>query len=93
MRRTNKLAVAASAGFAGGLALGLIVWSQQTKRSRRDLFSPRPWRRMAALGYLRGRPSAHHVRLLRDYIAWERHPGLRRRGQRILRRMEHSLER
>lgn len=90
MRRSH--AFAATAGFAGGLMLGLVVWSQQTKRSRRDLFSTRPWRRMAALGYLRGERSARNVRLLRDYIAWEPHPGLRRRGQVILRRMEQSLQ-
>ena len=89
MRRSN--AVAAVAGFVGGVALGMIVWSQQTERSRRDLFSTRPWRRMAALGYLRGQRSAQNVRLLRDYVAWERHPRLRRRGQRILHRMEKSL--
>jgi hypothetical protein len=91
MRRTNTLA--AVVGFGGGLIVGLIVWSQQTQRSRRELFSARPWRRMAALGYLRGQDSPHHVRLLRDYVAWERHPGLRRRGQLILRRMERSLDR
>lgn len=89
MRRSLK--TAATVGFAGGLALGLIVWSQQTQRSRRDLFSAQPWRRMAALGYLRGQRSARNVRLLRDYVAWERHPRLRRRGERILRRMEQSL--
>lgn len=89
MRRSN--AVAAVAGFVGGVALGMIVWSQQTERSRRDLFSAQPWRRMAALGYLRGQRSAHNVRLLRDYVAWERHPRLRRRGERILHRMEQSL--
>ncbi len=89
MRRSNV--VAASLGFAGGLALGLIVWSQQTERSRRDLFSLQPWRRLAALGYLRGQRSPQNVRLLRDYVAWERQPRLRRRGERILRRMEKSL--
>jgi hypothetical protein len=91
MRRSNGLAAAAAAGFSGGLLLGLIVWSQQTQRSRRDLFSMRPWRRMAALGYLRGQHSPRNVRLLRDYVEWEHHPGLRRRGQLILRRMERSL--
>jgi hypothetical protein len=91
MRRSNKVAAAAAAGFTSGLVLGLIVWSQQTQRSRRDLFSARPWRRMAALGYLRGQCSARNVRLLRDYVAWEHHPKLRRRGQLILRRMEKSL--
>ena len=47
---------------------------------------------MAALGHLRGQRSARNVRLLRDYVQWERHPGLRRRGQIILRQMEESLE-
>lgn len=89
MRRSSV--VAASLGFAGGLALGLIVWSQQTERSQRDLFSIQPWRRLAALGYLRGQRSPQNVRLLRDYVAWERSPRLRRRGERILRRMEKSL--
>ena len=86
MRRSSVVAV--SLGFAGGLALGLIVWSQQTERSRRDLFSIQPWRRLAALGYLRGQRSPQNVRLLRDYVAWERSPRLRRRGGRILARME-----
>ncbi len=84
--------VAAAAGFAGGLMLGLIVWSQQTHRSRRDLFSAQKWRRLAALGYLRGQTSARNVRLLRDYVRWEQSPRLRRRGELILRRMEHSLD-
>ncbi len=70
---------------------GLIVWSQQTHRYRRNLFSQHPWRRRAALGYLRGQTSDRSIRLLRDYVRWEQHPGLRRRGQRILRRMESSL--
>ncbi|HEX6536404.1 MAG TPA: hypothetical protein VF041_17565 [Gemmatimonadaceae bacterium] len=90
MRQSRTMA--AAAGFAGGLVLGLVVWSQQTHRSRRDLFSVQPWRRMAALGYLRGQRSSRNVRLLRDYVAWESHPGLRRRGQTILRRMEQALE-
>jgi hypothetical protein len=89
MRRSSVVAV--SLGFVGGLALGMIVWSQQTERSRRDLFSIQPWRRLAALGYLRGQRSPQYVRLLRDYVAWERHARLRNRGERILRRMEKSL--
>ena len=78
-------------GFIGGLAVGLIVWSQQTRRYRRDLFSRRRLRRLAALGYLRGQHTPDNVRLLRDYVNWETHQKLRRRGQRILRRMEASL--
>lgn len=91
MRRSQGYTAAATAGFGGGLLLGLIVWSQQTQRSSRDLFSGHRWRRMAALGYIRGQKSPRNVRLLRDYVAWESHPGLRRRGQLILRRMEQSL--
>ena len=78
-------------GFAGGLVVGLIVWSQQTRRYRRDLFSRRKLRRLAALGYLRGQHTPDNVRLLRDYVNWETHVKLRRRGLRILRRMEESL--
>jgi hypothetical protein len=78
-------------GFAGGLVVGLIVWSQQTRRYRRDLFSRRKLRRLAALGYLRGQHTPDNVRLLRDYVNWETHAKLKRRGLQILRRMEESL--
>lgn len=78
--------------FISGVLAGLIVWSAETKRARRDLFNARRWRRLAALGHLRGRPGLSTVQLLRDYIAWEPHSGLRRRGSTILRRMEDSLE-
>lgn len=90
MRRPRP-SVVAGAAFAGGLAAGLVVWSEQTRRYRRNLFDPHPWRRLAALGYLRGQCTGRNVRLLRDYVRWERHPGLRRRGMKILRRMEASL--
>ncbi|HXY30745.1 MAG TPA: hypothetical protein VEI06_08540 [Gemmatimonadaceae bacterium] len=89
MRRSTALALAA--GLAGGLVAGLIVWSHETHRSRHELFSAQPWRRLAALGYLRGQRSVRAARLLRDYVEWERNPSLRRRGQSLLRRMERSL--
>jgi hypothetical protein len=91
-REWEAVGTAGVAGFTGGLLVGLIVWSQQTRRYRRDLFSTHPLRRLAALGYLRGQYSARNVRLLRDYVNWEPHPRLRRRGLLILRRMEQSLE-
>ena len=50
MRRSSAYGVAAAAAFGGGLTLGLIVWSQQTHRSRHNLFSSHPMRRLAALG-------------------------------------------
>jgi hypothetical protein len=31
------------------------------------------------------------VRVLRDYLAWEEHPTLRRRAEAIMRRMERKL--
>jgi hypothetical protein len=36
-------------------------------------------------------PSVDSVRLLREYVAWESHPLLRRRGQRALRRLERAI--
>jgi len=48
--------------------------------------------RLAALGYLAGEPNIEHARLLRDYVNWETRPQLRRRGEQVLRRMEHYLE-
>jgi hypothetical protein len=71
--------------------VGMIVWTQQTHRARHNLFSAKPWRRLAALGHIGGTASARHVRLLRDYVAWEQRPELRRRGERLLRQMEQSL--
>jgi hypothetical protein len=89
-RRTND-ARAVTAGFLGGLIIGLLAWSAQIRRCRRDLFSHRPLRRLAALGYLSGRPSVDTAQLLAEYVRWERRPTLRRRGERMLRRMQSYL--
>jgi hypothetical protein len=81
--------------FAGGMAFGAVAgWVMAQRRlvsHRRDLFSPRPLRRLAALGFLAGQSGVDTVRLLRDYLAWERQPMLRRRAEAILRRMEATL--
>jgi hypothetical protein len=81
--------------FAGGMTAGAVagwVLAQQRLTShRRDLFSPRPLLRLAALAYLAGEGDVETVRLLRDYLAWERQPMLRRRAEGLLRRMEASL--
>ena len=54
----------------GGVAV-LIAHDQMT-RHQRDLFSPRVFRRLAALGHMaRVRASVNTVNLLRDYMAWE----------------------
>jgi hypothetical protein len=78
-------------GVVAGALLGTVLAQQSMGRHRRDLFSARPLRRLSALGYLNGHPSVEGVQLLRDYLAWEKHPMLRRRAERIARRMETRL--
>lgn len=72
--------------------LAVLIVRDQMSRHRRDLFSSRPLRRLAALGYMSsGPPSVDSIRLLRDYIAWERQPLIRRQGVQVLEKMERSL--
>ena len=81
--------------FAGtalaGTVAGWYIAQDRLERHRRDLFSRHPLKRMAALGYLAGQGDAESVRLLRDYVAWEPQPMLRRRGEALLRRMRASF--
>jgi hypothetical protein len=81
----------ATLGFIGGMAVGALAWSHLQRQYRRDLFSRHPLRRFAALTYLRSRPSMGTVRLLREYIAWERMPVLRERGVKLMRHVESTL--
>nr|AKQ04647.1 hypothetical protein [uncultured Gemmatimonadetes bacterium Rifle_16ft_4_minimus_7] len=74
-----------------GALLGIVLAQYSMGRHREDLFSRRALRRLSALGYLSGHPSVEAVRLLRDYLAWEEHPMLRRRAEAIVRRMEAKL--
>jgi hypothetical protein len=78
-------------GFIGGIAAGTLVWSRMQRQYRRNLFSRSPIRRVAALGYLRARPSVNTAQLLREYIAWEPRAILRGRGARMLKRLESTL--
>lgn len=93
-RRSRRLM---TAGFIGGVVAGLVMWSVQMQRCRRDLFSSNPVKRMAALGYLGGQPEGdgtNHleaVHLLNEYVVWEKLPILRRRGARLLQRMKQRL--
>ena len=89
MTRSTQKALAT--GFLAGVALGAVFWSIQIQRSRRDLFSKHAVKRLAALGYLSGQPGLDTARILTDYVGWERHPGLRRRAERLLRRMHTNL--
>lgn len=87
--RTTAFAVLAAAAVA---AVGVLLVRDQISRSRRDLFSPHPLRRLAALEYLGGVPaSVDTVLLLRDFLAWERRPLLRKRAQAVLLRLEEGL--
>ena len=95
-RRSRGPAVApggmVAIGFVGGLAVGVLASSWPLEAFSRNLFSGSRLRRLAALGYLSGRPSVDTARLLRDYIRWETHPLLRRRGEQVLRQVERYLD-
>ena len=78
-------------GFLGGIAAGSLMWSRLQRNCRRNLFSRNPLFRVAALGYLRGRPSVNTAQLLREYVAWEPRPILKQRGARMLRHLEATL--
>jgi hypothetical protein len=78
-------------GFLGGIAAGGLVWSQMQRNYRRNLFSRHALRRVAALGYLRAKPTVNTAQLLREYVAWEPRPILRRRGARMLKQLESAL--
>lgn len=80
-------------GLAAAAGLGTMVVRDQMTRHRRDLFSPQPLKRFAALGYVSGTPATVAlVHLLRDFVAWEPNRILRRRGRTVLRRMERQLQ-
>ena len=81
-----------TAGFVGGLVAGLVIWSVQMRRSRRDLFSPNALKRLAALGYLGGQPGVDNAQLLAEYVRWEPKLVLRRRAERLLERMQGRLQ-
>lgn len=80
-----------AAGLAGGLVAGWALGQSQMRRHSDALFSPHPLRRLSALGYLAGTADIETVRLLRDYLAWEPQPVLRRRAQAIVERLEATL--
>ncbi len=86
--RTIGLTVAGAAAVS---ALGVLLVRDQVHRHRRDLFSPRPLRRLAALTYIGKHPDVENAHLLRDFLSWESEPMLRRRAASILGRMEQAL--
>jgi hypothetical protein len=88
---TSRRVKAAMLAFGLGSLLGAALAQHSMGKYRRNLFSDHPLRRLSALGYLNGHPSVEAVRLLRDYLAWEQHPILRRRAEALVRRMETKL--
>jgi len=78
-------------GFLGGIAAGSLVWTHLQRQYRRNLFSKSPLRRVAALGYLRARPTVNTAQILREYVAWEPRAFLRQRGAQMLKRLEATL--
>ncbi len=87
--RTRVKVLLAALGL--GLVTGVVLAQHSLSRYRRALFSGRPLKRLSALGYLSAHPTVETVRLLRDYIAWEQQPMLRRRAEALVRRMEGKL--
>ena len=87
--RTAGITVLATA--AAGALVALIIRDQIT-RHRRNLFSPRGLRRLAALGHVNNTPaSVDTIRMLRDFIAWEPRKLLRERAQSVVSRMEEEV--
>jgi hypothetical protein len=88
MNRTLKTAVITVAAAAAAGALAALIIRGQISRHRRDLFSPRAFRRLAALGHMSREPaSVDSIRVLRDFISWEPRKALRERAQAIVDRM------
>jgi len=89
--RTAGLTVLAAAA-AGAIAAMII--RGQISRHRRDLFSPRAFKRLAALGHISREPaSVDLIRLLLDFITWEPRQMLRERAQVIVDRMLDDADR
>lgn len=89
--RTAGLTILAAA-TAGALAA--VIIRGQISRHRRDLFSPRAFRRLAALGHISGEAaSIDLIRLLRDFISWEPRKMLRERARAIVDRMQEDVDR
>lgn len=89
--RALKIAGFVLFGAVSAAVIGVILAREQMVRHRQDLFSPHPLRRLAALGYLRSHPNIDNVLLLRDYLAWEQRPILRKRATGVLGSMERHL--
>jgi len=89
--QTWTIVGAALIGAAVAIGVGIFLARDHMQRHQQDLFSPHPLRRLAALGYLKSNPSVDDVPLLRDYLAWEERPLLRKRASAILTGLDDAL--
>ena len=71
-----------------GMAGGVLLSRGRQNLNRHELFDRRPWRRLAALGWLERSGDRSVVPVLRDYLSWEPQPLLAARARRLL----HALE-
>lgn len=78
-------------GLAAGAAAGYAWWTSEQAVHQRALYSPQRLRRLAALGWISGQPTAESVIMLREYVRWEQNPVLRRRARQLLTRFENAL--
>jgi hypothetical protein len=89
MNRGLKTAGIAVLAVAAVGAVAALLVRDQLDRHQRDLFSPRPLRRLACLGHMAGaEATVDNITLLRDFVAWEPRRLLRNRARVILKRME-----
>ncbi len=89
--KVARVAALSLMGLAALSGLGVLLARDQMARNQSELFCPPPLRRLAALGYLRAHPDVDNVLLLRDYLAWEDRPMLRKRAAAVLAAMEEEL--
>ena len=93
MNRGLKTAGITVLAVAAVGAVAALLVRDQLDRHQRDLFSPRPLRRLACLGHMsRADATVDNITLLRDFVAWESRKLLRNRAKVILKRMEDEAQ-
>ncbi|MFH1765740.1 MAG: hypothetical protein ABIF09_16245 [Gemmatimonadota bacterium] len=93
MKRSLKVAGITVLAVAGVAAAAAWMVRDQLDRHQRELFSPRPLRRLACLGHMASADATvDNITLLRDFVAWEPRKLLKNRAKAILRRMEDQAQ-
>jgi hypothetical protein len=92
MKKKLKAAGITVVATAAAGAIAAMIVRDQISRHRRNLFNPNALRRLAALGHIsREAASVDHIRVLRDFVAWEPRRLLRDRARAIVDRMQLEL--